>query len=106
MLRVDIHSPWFWRCGSHHHASLRLFCVPCAGHGASLYCAWPRYLPPDVEVWALQPPGRENRLDEPAFTEIAPLVDDAANAMSPLLDRPYALVGHSMGALIAFELTR
>jgi surfactin synthase thioesterase subunit len=72
-----------------------------------MYCTWPERLPEGIEVWGLQPPGRENRLDEPAFADVRALVADAASALEPLLDdRPFAFVGHSMGALVAFELTR
>jgi medium-chain acyl-[acyl-carrier-protein] hydrolase len=98
---------WFWRHGSHREGECRLFCMPCAGHGASMYYTWPDHLPGRVEVWALQPPGRENRLHEPAFTDVRALVREAAVAIERLLDdRPYALLGHSMGALIGFELAR
>jgi len=72
-----------------------------------MYSTWPDHLPRDVEAWALQPPGRENRLHEPAFDDLATLVRDALADVESLLDgRPFAIVGHSMGALIGFELTR
>ena len=102
-----VHSPWLWRHGSHRDGSFRLFCVPCAGHGASTYAAWAAHLPRGVELWALQPPGRENRFGEVPITDMTNMVSSAAGALDPLLgDRPFAIVGHSMGALIAFELTR
>jgi medium-chain acyl-[acyl-carrier-protein] hydrolase len=85
---------------------LRLFCLPYAGAGASAFRAWPGDLPEDVEVYALEPPGRERRVAEPPLAALAPLVASFADAVSPLLDLQYALFGHSMGALTAFELTR
>jgi medium-chain acyl-[acyl-carrier-protein] hydrolase len=98
---------WFWRHGPQRDGECRLFCVPCAGHGASMYYTWPNHLPRQVEVWALQPPGREDRLHETAFDDVHALVREAASALEPMLDdRPFALAGHSMGALIGFELTR
>lgn len=83
---------------------LRLFCV--GGGGASLYGAWGQGMPPGVEVWPLQPPGRESRLEEPPMTRIPQMAESLAEALAPLLDRPYALFGHSVGALAVFELAR
>jgi medium-chain acyl-[acyl-carrier-protein] hydrolase len=59
-----------------------------------------------VEVCPVQLPGRETRFREPAFTELAPLVEALAGSLRPYLDRPFAFFGHSMGALLAFELAR
>jgi len=87
-------------------ARLRLFCLPCAGGGASRFSAWGTTLPPGIETCALQPPGREERLAEPPFTRMAPLVAALAAAIDDRLGIPYALFGHSLGALVAFELAR
>ncbi|MGE3272883.1 MAG: thioesterase II family protein, partial [Chloroflexota bacterium] len=87
-------------------ASLRLFCLPFGGGGAQTYREWPAALGPDIEVWHAQLPGREARHREPPLTSLPPLVQPLAAAMLPYLDRPYAIFGHSMGALIAFELAR
>lgn len=87
-------------------ARLRLFCLPYAGAGASLFHAWSRVLPHGIQVCPIQLPGRENRLREPAPTELASLVRDLAAAIAPALDLPFAIFGHSMGAAIAFELAR
>lgn len=87
-------------------ARLRLICLPYTGAGASLFRRWPELLPPDIEVCAVQLPGRENRRCEQSFTRIGPLVEALAGVVRPLLDKPYALFGHSLGALVAFELAR
>ena len=87
-------------------ATLRLFCFPYAGGSASLFRHWSDLLAPTIEVCPVELPGRGTRLAEPAFTRIAPLVSAAADGLLPILDRPFALFGHSMGALVAFELTR
>ena len=63
-------------------------------------------LPPDVTVCPVQLPGRENRLAEPPFTRISLLVRGMAHALRPFLNCPFAFFGHSMGALISFELAR
>ncbi|MEU4244964.1 alpha/beta fold hydrolase [Actinoplanes sp. NPDC026619] len=59
-----------------------------------------------AEIWAVQPPGRENRRTEQVFRRLDRLVPALADHLTPALDRPYALFGHSMGALLAFELCR
>ncbi|MGH2637847.1 MAG: thioesterase II family protein [Rhabdochlamydiaceae bacterium] len=87
-------------------AQIRLFCFPYAGSGASLFRTWPDELPSEVEVCPIQLPGREDRLKDVPFTQIAPLVETVANVIYPYLDKPFCFFGHSMGALIAFELTR
>ncbi len=85
---------------------LRLFCLPYAGGGAAAYAQWVNRLPRDVEVCRVQLPGRENRLREAPFTSITPLVETVAEAIRPYLDRPFAIFGHSLGALTSFELVR
>lgn len=87
-------------------ARLHLFCLPYAGGGASIYRAWPDDLPPEVEVCPIQLPGRESRFQEPAFARLALLVPALAHALRPYVRLPYALFGHSMGALLSFELAR
>lgn len=87
-------------------ARLRMFCIPCAGRGASVFNGWGALLPRTVEVALVQPPGREARIAQPAFTRVGPLVEALFDAMAEHLDRRYVIFGHSMGALVAFELTR
>jgi medium-chain acyl-[acyl-carrier-protein] hydrolase len=88
------------------NAALRLFCLPYAGGGASAYHPWARLLPPAIELCAVQLPGREARLREAPYTSFGEAVAGLGEALCPLLDRPYALFGHSLGALLAFELAR
>lgn len=85
---------------------LRLFLLPFAGAGASAFRAWPAALPPDIEIYALQPPGRENRIAEPPFGSLMDLVRALADDISGLVLESFAFFGHSMGALVAFELSR
>jgi len=85
---------------------MRLICLPHAGGGASSFHALAGLLPRDIEMLTVQLPGRESRLSEPPFCRMAPLIDALTGAVAPLLDKPYALFGHSMGALIAYELGR
>lgn len=85
---------------------LRLFCFPYAGGGALIYRTWSSYLPEDIEVCPVYLPGRESRFNEPAFTHVSSLVRVLAHVLRPYLDIPFAFFGHSMGALISFELAR
>jgi medium-chain acyl-[acyl-carrier-protein] hydrolase len=85
---------------------LRLFGFPYAGAGASLFASWAEMLPEGVELNAVQLPGRENRLRETPITQLEPLLSLLLEAVRPYLDLPYAILGYSFGALLAFELTR
>lgn len=97
--------PWISQPRPNPRAPVRLFCLPYAGGGASSYRLWPAYLP-DIDVVAIQLPGREERVCEPASRDASELCAQLAAVMAPYLDRPFALFGHSMGGLIAFELAR
>lgn len=86
--------------------AMRLFCFPFAAGGASIYREWPEELPADVEMCAVELPGRGDLRGELPLTRMASLVEVTARVLAPRLDRSYALFGHSMGALIVFELAR
>lgn len=85
---------------------MRLFCFPYAGGAASVFGNWSDGLPADVEVCPIQLPGRRTRLTEPPFSRISLLVEALAEVLRPLLDKPFALFGHSLGSLVSFELAR
>jgi medium-chain acyl-[acyl-carrier-protein] hydrolase len=97
---------WIVRYRQNARASLRLFCFSYAGGGASIFRQWADLLPQDIELCAIQLPGREYRLAEPAYTQMAPLIEALAEAIEPYLDRPFAFFGHSMGSLVSFEIAR
>lgn len=88
------------------YAKLSLFCFPYAGGAATLFQSWSQYLPETIEVCPVQLPGRGHRLSEPRFTNVGPLVQAAAVGLRPFIDKPFAFFGHSMGALVSFELAR
>ncbi|MGQ0719760.1 MAG: thioesterase II family protein [Pseudonocardiales bacterium] len=87
-------------------ARLRLICLPAAGGGASRYRDWSAHLPDDVEVVSVQLPGRENRFNESPIESMEQLAGPLLDGLAGYLTPPFALFGHSMGALIAFELIR
>lgn len=97
---------WLPRTVSDSRARLRLFCFPYSGAGASIYYRWIGQLPEGIEVCPVELPGRGSRMTEPPISRVGPLVEGAAAALLPHLDRPFALFGHSMGALACFELAR
>ena len=87
-------------------AALRLFCFPYGGGAALAYRPWTQTLPPEIDVCAIQLPGRGNRLREPPLTKMSLAVELVGKEIVSLLDRPYAFFGHSMGAILAFEVVR
>jgi medium-chain acyl-[acyl-carrier-protein] hydrolase len=98
-------SPWI--ISRQKHPANRLFCFPHAGGGAAaIYRTWQQGLPPEVEVCPIMLPGREGRFTEPAYTQIEELITDLSQQIRPYLNVPFQFFGHSMGALISFELAR
>ena len=95
---------WLIRKQANPNAHIRLFCFPYAGGGASVFQNWLNYCPKQVELWAIQLPGRETRLQETAITSLKSLINRLIPILTPYLDQPYAFFGHSMGSLISFEL--
>jgi medium-chain acyl-[acyl-carrier-protein] hydrolase len=83
----------------------RLILLPYAGGGANTYRLWPAMMPSDIDVRPVQLPGRERRFSEPPIASMDALLDALVSALRPLLDLPFALFGHSMGACIAHALT-
>ena len=99
-------NPWFIISRPRPQARMRLFCFSYSGAGANIFYQWANTLPPAIEVCAVQYPGRGTRMSEPPIVRMPELMD----ALSPLLqayfDKPFAFFGHSLGAVVAFELAR
>jgi medium-chain acyl-[acyl-carrier-protein] hydrolase len=87
-------------------AARQLFCFAHAGGGPSFFRPWLAALAPEITVRRVLLPGREWRLEEPPFRHIAELVEPLCAGLEPYLDQPYALFGHSMGAVVACEVAR
>jgi surfactin synthase thioesterase subunit len=96
---------WFQRAVANPEAGQRLICFPHAGGSAAFFRHWGRRLP-GLEVQAVRYPGRAERIDEPPPTDVRHLARQIAAAAEPLSDRPLALFGHSMGAVVALETAR
>lgn len=97
-------STWVVRRKPWSGVRLRLLCFPWAGVGPAVYRQWADAVPPDIEVGAILLPGHEARLREAPFTRLEPLVDALAAGLRTHMDLPFAMFGHSMGALVAFHV--
>ena len=98
--------PWVLISPSRGRKLGRLFCIPFAGGGASAFYRWPGLVSDSIEIARVNLPGRETRLRESLYDRLQPLIATLAREMIPWIDGPFALFGHSMGALLAFELAR
>lgn len=83
-----------------------MFCLPYAGGGASVYRGWGASLPADVEVCPVQIPGRESRMREAPIERSGPLTKAIVDALQPYMNLPFVFFGHSMGAMLSFEVSR
>lgn len=103
---ASIDQRWIMQTRHSSDTRLRLFCFPYAGGGASLFRRWRDHLPVEVDICPVQLPGRENRRKESPFTQIQPLIDTLLDVLAPYMEIPFAFFGHSLGALVCFELAR
>jgi len=88
------------------NAKMRLFCFPYAGGSASAFVSWAAHLPSEIELCAIQPPGRQARIAEPIPQSVEEIVSSIIPFLLPYLDRPFAMFGHCLGAIIMFEVAR
>ncbi|MFE4588975.1 thioesterase II family protein [Streptomyces laurentii] len=98
-------NPWL-PFGAHPESGIRLLCLPHAGAGATAYRTWGQGLPEQIKACPVQPPGRERRRREEPFTRVDSLTRALAKEIAGSVRGPYALFGHSTGALCAFETAR
>jgi acyl transferase domain-containing protein/acyl-CoA synthetase (AMP-forming)/AMP-acid ligase II/surfactin synthase thioesterase subunit len=97
---------WFSVLFSCPRPERRLFCFPYAGGGAAAYARWGEAAGPGTELVAVCLPGRDQRAGEPPLREMRELVEGLADALASRCELPFAFYGHSLGALVAFELAR
>lgn len=86
--------------------SLTLLCLPCAGASATMYLRWRRQLPQWVNLVPVELPGRGGRLSEPPVEDFAQMVALVCREQRRAMQGRFALLGHSMGALLAFGVAR
>ncbi|PZS35296.1 MAG: thioesterase [Pseudonocardiales bacterium] len=94
---------WLIRRVRRPDAAAHLYCFAHAGGAPGEYVRWADDLP-EIQVWAVQPPGRASRLAERPFTRMTALVEAVVDQVT--FEGPFALFGHSLGALVAFEVAR
>ncbi|TDF41781.1 thioesterase [Alteromonadaceae bacterium M269] len=83
-----------------------VICFSFAGGGANSFCDWGSYLPANIGLYAVRLPGRETRMNEEPHNSLSDLLDELSNDnhFKQLISKPLFLYGHSLGALIAYEL--
>ncbi|MGY3621907.1 thioesterase II family protein [Bradyrhizobium sp. USDA 10063] len=87
-------------------ARLRLFCLPAAGGNASAFQEWVNLFPEDIDICAVQLPGRQQRAAERPYTRMSLAVQALEQAIRPYLDLPFAIFGTCTGSLVGFELAQ
>lgn len=106
MTRPAERSRWIRNFHPAPSARMRLVCFPHAGGSASYFFPLSRALSPEFDVYSVQYPGRQDRHSEPFVENIDDMADQAFAELEPLTNAPVALFGHSMGAVLAFEVAR
>ncbi|MFC9486639.1 thioesterase II family protein [Streptomyces hydrogenans] len=96
---------WTVRRHRRPDAAASLYCFPHAGGLPGEYVRWSDNLP-GIQVWGVHLPGRTTRRAEPPYTRMNELVDALVSAVDFGRDRPFAFFGHSLGALVAFEVAK
>lgn len=97
---------WLRDWSQSEHVALRVLCLPGAGIAAHTFRRWPRLLPADIGVVAVELPGRGSRVGEPAVHSMEEILRPLSEEVASLADRPLVVFGHSMGATVAAELCR
>lgn len=105
-MRERTDDAWFtnWRNAADQVGQITLVCLPHAGAGASVYARWAALLPPWIDLVGITLPGRESRISEPPLTSMDEVISRLGPAVSARVQEPFALFGHSLGALIGYEL--
>ncbi len=104
---MNIDSPWLTTYGYSSQGGARIFAFPYSGAGTSIYSHWAKdFCDSHVDFIGVQLPGRESRFGEMPISHLPLLVKELSKEIAPLTNQPFIFFGHSLGALIAFELCR
>lgn len=106
MSKILSKNPWISYYKPRTSAQIRLFCFHYGGGSASIFSKWQQDMPNYIEICPVQLPGRENRLEEPLYKNLVPIIEDLENDVFINQGKSFAFFGHSIGALICFELAR
>lgn len=86
---------------------IKLFCLPYAGGSAMVYKSWKKHFDERIDLRPIELAGRGTRFNEPLYSCAEEAVNDLYNKISGELDKhPFAVYGHSMGTILAYELVR
>lgn len=106
-MRSTNKNPVFVRKEDRPAARVRIFCFTYAGSSAQSFLTWNDHVPKTIEVTGFELPGHGRRLAEGkairTYEEAAKYI---ADNLQPVLNKPYALFGHCLGAVLAYEATR
>lgn len=97
---------WYKKFRETPNCKIRMVCFPHAGGSAQDYRKWVEYLPADTDLLAAQMPGRAERMQEKLCSDFDELISNFLQELAPFLDKPYFLLGHSLGASLAFEIAK
>lgn len=101
-----INTKWIQYQRLSNHPSMRIFCFPYAGGSALFYARWFRHLDENAEVFPVQLPGRESRINEPLLRVMSVAIDSIVEEITPYLTEHMAFVGHSMGSMLVYEVVK
>lgn len=97
---------WYLEYEKKPNATIRLFCFHHSGGGASAYYPWLELLSPNIELIAIQLPGRENRFSQPLNNNLKDIITQLSEGFCTYKDKPFFVFGHSLGGLLSFEFIK
>ncbi|MBN1481959.1 thioesterase [candidate division KSB1 bacterium] len=106
MIDTRLTSPWLLNFIPRPDVRVRVFCFHYAGGNANVFRGWDNASPEEMQIVPIELPGHGSRLGEPLLDSVSDIVREIAQGIAGYLDKPFVFFGHSMGALISFELTR
>lgn len=99
-------NPWIVQFDQKENAKINLICFHYAGGSASFFAKWNEFVGPNIQLIAVQLPGRRARLHEKPLRRISEIVSAFDQAVKPFLNKPFAVIGYSLGSVLAFEWIR